>query len=134
MAPMFATAASPQKRPLSVADYNAPASKKQRQFYHRHHSLQFKQQSLLGTEPALVGQLNFPGQGEDIALERSPKPAGRSQVDDFLDHSIVSICKEVAAREGIVSSSIDIWALETFRGVVEECMSGLRNRAIFRLC
>jgi hypothetical protein len=124
MAPMFATAASPQKRPLSMADYDAPASKKQRQFYHRHHSLQFKQQSLPGTEPALVGQLASPGQGEDRALERSLKPAGRSQVDDFLDNSIISICEEVAARDGIVNSSIDRWALETFRGVVEECMRG----------
>jgi hypothetical protein len=134
MAPMFATAASPQKRPLSMADYDAPASKKQRQFYHRHHSLQFKQQTLPGTEPALVGHLRSASQGEDGGSERSPKPVGRSQVDDFLDHSIISICEKVAARDGIVNPSIERWALETFRAAVEECMRGQRGRVIVRLC
>lgn len=108
-----------------MADYNPHPSKKQRQLYHRHHTLQFKQQGLPGTEPAIVRQLPIlqqPGEGEQS--ERGLKPIGRSQIDDLLDHSIVSICEEVAARERITHSSIDIWALETFRGCVEECMRG----------
>lgn len=129
MAPMFTTAASPQKRPLSMADYNAHPSKKQRQFYHRHHTLQFKQQSLPGTESALVGHMSRPDQAEERTSERGPKPVARSQVDDFLDHSIVSICEEVAAKEKIANSSIDTWALEIFRGCVEECMRGRCKRA-----
>jgi hypothetical protein len=124
MAPIFATPASPQKRPLSMADYDAHPSKKQRQFYHRHHTLQFKQQSLTGTEPALFGQLPPLEEAEPASSDHGPKPVGRSEIDDFLIHSLVSICEKVAIRDGIQNSSIDTWALETFRGCVEECMIG----------
>lgn len=121
---MFTTPASPQKRPLSVAGFNAHPSKKQRQSYGRHHTLQFKQRTLPGTEPTLLGQHPPLDEAEDSNLKRGPKPVGRSQADDFLDYSIISICEEVAARDGIANSAIDTWALETFRGCVEECMTG----------
>lgn len=125
MAPIITTVASPQKRHLSMADYDPHPSKKQRQFYHHHHTLQFKQQGLPCTEPTIVRQLPIVQQpGEDEQTEPDLKPIGRSQIDDLLDHSIVSICEEVAARDGITRSSIDTWALETFRGCVEECMRG----------
>jgi hypothetical protein len=124
MSPMLTAPVSPQKRPLSVIDNDAHPSKKQRQFYHRHHTLQFKQQSLPGVEPALFAQVPLLGDVEGAASEGLPKPIGRSQVDDFLDRSIISICEEVAARDGITDSSIDTWALERFRGCVEECMAG----------
>lgn len=127
MAPVFATPTSPQKRPLSMANYDAHPSKKQRQLYHRHHTLQFKQQSIPGIEPALIGQIPLFDQAEDTDVEQGPKAIGRSQVDDFLDHSIVSICEQVAARDGFAHATVDTWALEMFRGCVEECMRGRRD-------
>ena len=124
MAPMLPTPASPQKRSLSTADFDAHPPKKQRQFYHRHHTLQVKQQSVPGIEPALVAQLPLLEEAETLPSDRGPKPVGRSEIDDFLDYSIISICKEVADRDGVTNSSIDSWALEMFRGHVEECMRG----------
>ena len=132
MAPMFSVPASSQKRPLSMANCDSHPSKKQRQFYHRHHTLHFKQQSLPGTEPALSGHIASPEQEEGAMLEGGPKPVGRSQVDDILDRSIVSICEEVAASGGITGSSIDTWTLEMFRGCVEECMTGRYTTTYFR--
>jgi hypothetical protein len=105
-----------------MANYDAHPPKKQRQFYHRHHTLQFKQQNLAGTEPALVAQLPLLDEAESSLEDPGPKAVGRSEIDEFLNHSIVSICQQVAAREGFASSSIDSWALEMFRGHVEECM------------
>lgn len=107
-----------------MVEHDAHPSKKQRHFYHRHHTLRFKQQSIPATEPSLIGQLAPFDQAEDANPERSPKPVGRSHVDEFLDHSIIAICEEVAARDGYTNSSIDTWALEMFRGCVEECMVG----------
>jgi hypothetical protein len=75
-------------------------------------------------EPALFAQVPLLDDAEGAASEGLPKPVGRSQVDDFLDRSIISICEEVAARDGITDSSIDTWALERFRACVEECMAG----------
>ncbi len=122
MAPIVSASTLPQKRPLSMADYDSHPPKKQRQFYHRHHTLQFKQKSLAGTEPVLIAQLSPPGEAETSPSDRGPKPVGRSGIDVFLDHSIISICEQVATREGITNPSIDSWALEMFRGHVEECM------------
>lgn len=123
MAPMFTTPVSPQKRPLSsAADIDAHPLKKRRQFYHRHHALQLKQQSLPGTEPALFGQVPPPDHKEETGSDCGQTLAGRSQIDGFLEHSIVSICEDVVARDGIANAAIETWALETFKGCVEECM------------
>jgi hypothetical protein len=72
----------------------------------------------------LLGDIPTLDQADGTTLGLGPRPVGRSQIDDFLHHSIVSIWEQVAAREGITNSSIDTWALEMFRGCVEECMMG----------
>ena len=107
-----------------MAGYDAYPTKKQRQSYHRHHTLRVKQQSLAGTEPALLAHLPLLDDAGSPSPDPGPKPVGRSEIEGFLDHSIISVCQEVAAREGFANSSIDTWALETFRGHVEECMRG----------
>ena len=115
-------ASSQKKRPLSTVDNVTQPSKKARISYHRHHSFHFKQQNLPGTEPALLGQVPTAYEENETTSPHRSAPSGQSEVDDFLNHSILSICQQVAVRDGIPGPRIESWALEQIRSAAEECM------------
>ena len=136
---------SPHKRHLSLPDTNLdidhPAKRLRRPYTH-HHAFRFKQQSLPGTEPTLHARQTIStvdnsrdATGVSTSSNGVTVTAGPSQVEEYLDHTIILICEGVVADE-IDSGSesvgqglnvagqeaIDTWALEIFRGCVEECM------------
>lgn len=109
---------APQKRPLSVIDDGAQPTKKARHFYHRRHALKHPQQSLVGAEPALVGQFSDPSSTSPDGAAPAFSPQ-RTQIDDFLDRAIVSICEQLGRKDGITDLGIEDWAMEKMRHVVE---------------
>lgn len=90
-----------QKRPISMPEHDLHPSKKQRQTYHRHHSIHYKPQTVPAAEPAIIEQ---------------------HALDKLLIDAIKVICEEQGARDGVQNSVIESLALEAFRNATEECL------------
>jgi len=83
-------------------DATAPSAKRQRQHYHRHHTLQYRPQKITTSEPALLEQ---------------------ESLDKLLVDGIKTIVEEQGLRNGIHDPVIESLALEALCNLAEECMT-----------
>lgn len=95
---------SPSKRPRTMSEVDARPTKKPKQSYHHHHSIQYKPQTLPPNEPAILQQ---------------------EALDKLLIGAIKSICEEAQSKDDLGDCEIGSLALEAFRNATEEFILNL---------